>query len=520
MAAILDRMCITAVLILLPLICVDYIKCEPRIIGISPLDSQGKVENGILLVSANKPLPLRLYGFDLTSNTRISFTTARGEASTNCDDLRDTKPVFVKVNGTLGNSGQIEVVLRDLPPKNFYYLCLKEGTGNATQWLHQGSNSDVTKLGTYSVKKSTKIVLPLWLKIVFIAVLITLSGLFSGLNLGLMALDPTELKIVMNSGTQSEQKYAKKIGPVRKHGNYLLCTLLLGNVLVNSSFTILLDGLIGNGIWAVIGSTAGIVIFGEILPQSVCSRHGLAVGARTLWITKFFMLLTFPLSFPISRILDLVLGKEMGTVYNRQQLLEMLRVTAEFNDLEGDEVEIITGVLNFKSKTAEDVMTKLDDCFLLDESSILDFRTMSFIMQSGHSRIPVYENERHNVVGLLFVKDLAFVDPDDCIPLKTVMKFYNHPINFVFHDTHLDKMLEEFKKGQSHLAVVIKVNSEGEGDPFYEAIGILTLEDVIEEIIQSEIVDETDVYCKYYFHMMHRVFSKRRQPANFTTNLK
>lgn len=118
-------------------------------------------------------------------------------------------------------------------------------------------------------------------------------------------------------------------------------------------------------------------------------------------------------------------------------------------------------------------------------------------MQSGHSRIPVYDGERHNIVGLLLVKDLAFIDTDDCTPLRTVIKFYNHQVQRVFNDNHLDEMLEEFKKGHSHLAVVQRVNNEGSGDPFYEAIGIVTLEDILEEIIQSEIVDETDIYCKY-----------------------
>nr|BAA90926.1 unnamed protein product [Homo sapiens] len=131
---------------------------------------------------------------------------------------------------------------------------------------------------------------------------------------------------------------------------------------------------------------------------------------------------------------------------------------------------------------------------MITGEAILDFNTMSEIMESGYTRIPVFEGERSNIVDLLFVKDLAFVDPDDCTPLKTITKFYNHPLHFVFNDTKLDAMLEEFKKGKSHLAIVQRVNNEGEGDPFYEVLGIVTLEDVIEEIIKSEILDETDLY--------------------------
>ncbi|KAL8187409.1 UNVERIFIED_CONTAM: Metal transporter cnnm2 [Gekko kuhli] len=272
------------------------------------------------------------------------------------------------------------------------------------------------------------------------------DGMFSGLNLGLMALDPMELRIVQNCGTEKEKNYAKRIEPVRRQGNYLLCSLLLGNVLVNTTLTILLDDIAGSGLVAVVISTIGIVIFGEIVPQAICSRHGLAVGANTIFLTKFFMMMTFPASYPVSKLLDCVLGQEIGTVYNREKLLEMLRVTDPYNDLVKEELNIIQGALELRTKTVEDVMTPLRDCFMITAEAVLDFNTMSEIMESGYTRIPVFEGDRSNIVDLLFVKDLAFVDPDDCTPLKTITRFYNHPLHFVFNDTKLDAMLEEFKK--------------------------------------------------------------------------
>lgn len=216
---------------------------------------------------------------------------------------------------------------------------------------------------------------------------------------------------------------------------------------------------------AVASSTIGIVIFGEIVPQALCSRHGLAVGANTIVLTKFFMLLTFPLSFPISKLLDFFLGQEIRTVYNREKLMEMLKVTEPYNDLVKEELNMIQGALELRTKTVEDIMTQLQDCFMIRSDAILDFNTMSEIMESGYTRIPVFEDEQSNIVDILYVKDLAFVDPDDCTPLKTITRFYNHPVHFVFHDTKLDAMLEEFKKGKSHLAIVQKVNNEGRETP-------------------------------------------------------
>ncbi|NXQ60770.1 CNNM4 protein, partial [Anthoscopus minutus] len=327
-------------------------------------------------------------------------------------------------------------------------------------WLpHQGPDGHVLVL------EEKKSLLPLWLQVILIAGLLVLSGMFSGLNLGLMALDPMELRIVQNCGTDKEKRYARRIEPIRRKGNYLLCSLLLGNVLVNTTLTILLDDLIGSGIGAVVASTIGIVIFGEIVPQALCSRHGLAVGANTIVVTKFFMLVTFPLSFPISKLLDCILGQEIGTVYNREKLVEMLKVTEPYNDLVREELNMIQGALELRTKTVEDVMTPLQNCFMINSDAILDFNTMSEIMESGYTRIPVYEDERSNIMDILYVKDLAFVDPDDCTPLKTITKFYNHPVHVVFHDTKLDAMLEEFKKAPRVSHSIPGWESQPQGSP-------------------------------------------------------
>ena len=283
--------------------------------------------------------------------------------------------------------------------------------------------------------------------------------------------------------------------PVRGMGNFLLCSILLGNVLVNNTLTVLLDNLTGGGgAAAVVGATLGIVVFGEIIPQAICSRHGLAVGAKTIWLTKLFMLVTSPLSFPISKILDCLLGSEIGTVYNKERLMELLKVTDQYNDLEKDEVNIVTGALVLKTKLVKDVMTQLDDCYMLPIETILNFETFSEIKDQGYSRIPVYSGSRTNIIHILFAKDLLFIDADDEKPLEEVCKFYKNDVNFVYQETSLTDMFDEFKSGEKgHMAVVQKVNNEGTGDPYYETVGLVTIEDIIEEIIQQEIIDETDV---------------------------
>ena len=356
--------------------------------------------------------------------------------------------------------GYLKVTMSFSSTKTVYF-CLSDPSSPIT---HQGSDPWLAIV----VKPS---ILPLAAEIVFIIILMILSGLFSGLNLGLMALDPTTLKIITESGSFRQRIYAKMIFRVRRHGNYLLCTLLLGNVLVNSTLTILLDEVLPSGIYAVIASTLAIVLFGEIIPQAICSRHGLVVGAWTIPFTILFMIITFPLSMPLSLILNLVLGKEIGSVYNRDQLLKLLHVTKEHHDLENDEVDVISGVLGYKKKLARDVMTKYEDVFCISIDSVLDFKTMREIYDSGFSRIPVYEDSKENIVHLLYVRDLAFVDPDDKTTLASHVQFYKHDMLFFFDDTPLDEILKGFLDGKCHLGVIQTIREVPDKDPEYAAAG-------------------------------------------------
>lgn len=328
----------------------------------------------------------------------------------------------------------------------------------------------------------------------FIVLLICLTASFSGLTLGLMGLDNIGLEIVMKSGKPKEQRYAKKIYPVRKRGNLLLCTLILGNVMANTLLSILMDSLT-NGLLAFFISTGIIVIAGEIVPQAVCSRYALAIGAHMVWLVWIFIVLLFPIAWPISLLLNAILGREIGPIYSREELKTLMDIHKRnrHGDLTDDETVIIEGALDFSQKTAKEIMTPIDKVFALDIERNLDLNTLREILESGHSRIPVYEGDKKNIVSILLVKELLLLNIEAAPPLRKVVELYGRVPQRVFDDDKLPYLLHMFKRVGSHFAIVRTVNNEGPGDPFYETIGIVTLEDVLEEILQDEILDEADI---------------------------
>ncbi|KAM4636829.1 metal transporter CNNM1 [Discoglossus pictus] len=501
-----------------------FISLSPRpvslwLLGLRPEDTVGgrvSLEGGTLRAAEGTRFTLRVYfqppalqpqhhiSGNSSSSPRLVFIEEPrpGGAETNpCQD-EGSWATDVEVLGPLqpspspAGSALVEVRVRELRKGErgkLFSLCAFDGR----RWEHHG--------GAHFVLEVREAVpgLPAWLRALVSLLLLGFSALFSGLRLSLLSLDPVELRVLQNSGSPAEKEHARRVQSVRGRGSYLLCTLLLGNALANASLAGWLCSSLPSttspgfiSFWLpVLVCTVCVFLGGEVAPYSVCSRHGLAIASRSVWLTRLLMAVTFPVSFPLSRLLDWALQQEISTFYTREKLLEMLRAADPYNDLVKEELNIIQGALELRTKAVEDVLTPLGDCFMLRSDAVLDFSTVSEILRSGYTRIPVYEGEdRANIVDILFVKDLAFVDPDDCTPLQTVTRFYHRPLHCVFNDTRLDAVLEEFKKGKSHLAIVQRVNNEGEGDPFYEVMGIVTLEDIIEEIIKSEILDETDLY--------------------------
>lgn len=325
--------------------------------------------------------------------------------------------------------------------------------------------------------------------------LVMMSGLFSGLTLGLLSLDINALEIVIEGGTEEEKKYATRILPIRSHGNWLLCTLLLGNVAVNAMLSILLADMT-SGLMGFFSSTALIVIFGEIMPQAACSRYGLVVGYYTVPLVWVIVAVCAPLAWPISVLLDKALGQEMGQIYTRNMFKVLLKQHA--NELTADfaahETKMMQQVIELKERQVSDIMTPLDKVFMVDYNDKLDFDQLAKIMECGHSRIPVYDKDPAlNIVGLLYVKDLVLLNPDDEFKIKDILHFYNHvPVTLQVDDMHCGVLLQEILLGSCHMAVCRRIEEDpAGGDNRYVNIGIVTLEDVTAMLLGSHEPEES-----------------------------
>ncbi|KAH9712426.1 DUF21 domain-containing protein [Citrus sinensis] len=411
-----------------------------------------------------------------------------------------------------------------------------------------------------------------FIRVVVVTLLVLFAGLMSGLTLGLMSMSLVDLEVLANSGTPSDRKHASKILPVVRRQHLLLCTLLFCNAAAMEALPIFLDSLVPA--WgAIVISVTLILSFGEIIPQAVCARYGLAIGAKVAPFVQILVWICFPIAFPVSKLLDLLLGKGNEALFRRAELKTLVDLhgneAGKGGELTRDETTIIAGALELSEKTARDAMTPASETFAIDVTSKLDRNLMRLVLEKGHSRVPVYYQLPRNIIGLILVKNLLTIHPEDEVPVKNVSI---RRIPRVSETMPLYDILNEFQKGHSHMAVVVRhqndreqphvpiehstderqvrVDIDGFGhlkekclktkrslkkrnrlshdanlhrgasmsknwsrdfhsevlhitdDPQrmlngeWEAVGIITLEDVIEELLQEEIYDETDYHAE------------------------
>ena len=327
-------------------------------------------------------------------------------------------------------------------------------------------------------------------------ILLCFAALFAGLTLSIMGLDTLSLEIIADSGSEPDKTYARKILPIRQKGNQLLCTLILGNVMVNTLIAQLTDKVF-TGWVATTMSTALITLGGEIIPQATMSAHALFVGSKSAPVVKLFLFLFFPICKPLALFLDKVIGADPGQIYERQELKKLMVMHAHEHGQESGlgvgEANLMVGALEIHEKNVTDVMKPLHEVFMLEASTVLDEATLQQIWEKGHSRIPIYRIHRTQVVGVLFTKDLLGLRPEEGTPLMTLVRFYGRTCHVIPSETKLVSLLKYFQSGKSHLAFVQGISDANRsGDPVYELQGIVTLEDVIEELIHGEIWDEYD----------------------------
>ncbi|PWN26878.1 DUF21-domain-containing protein [Jaminaea rosea] len=229
---------------------------------------------------------------------------------------------------------------------------------------------------------------------IVVPILVILSGIFAGLTLGYMSLDETQLQVLASTGTEKQREYARKIIPIRKDGHLLLTTLLIANMITNETLPIVSDPLFPSPVLAVVVSTVLVIIFAELVPQSVCSRYGLEIGAYMAIPTRIVIIGLWPIAFPVSRVLHWTLGPHHGIVYRRAELKELVTMHAASGgrggDLVGDTVMMVGGALDLQEKVVEQAMTPIDKVFMLPFDAKLDYPTLQRIVRSGHSRIPIY----------------------------------------------------------------------------------------------------------------------------------
>ena len=327
---------------------------------------------------------------------------------------------------------------------------------------------------------------------VLACILLVFSGYASGSEIAFFSLSPNDL----NELDEEKNRCDRQIMQLREDSERTLATILITNNLVNVTIIMLCNYFFvhvidfGAAYWLqfvviTILLTFLLLLFGEIMPKVFAGQHALAFcrfsAGGILRLSKFFQ--------PISAILirsgilaEKVVQKE-NHILSVDDLEQALELTDE-NELK-DEKNMLEGIVRFGDETAKEVMTSRQDVVDLDfRSSFAD--VLKCIVENNYSRIPVYQGSIDNIRGILYIKDLL---PHLSKPSNFRWQSLIRPPYFVPETKKIDDLLREFQENKVHIAIVV--------DEFGGTSGIITLEDILEEIV-GEINDEYDEEEKNY----------------------
>lgn len=329
--------------------------------------------------------------------------------------------------------------------------------------------------------------IPLNYYLLSLILFLVLSAFFSAAETALTSLGKLKLKQLLEKGG----KWKKAITFWVEEPNKLLTTILIANNVVNIGAAALTTALCisifkhkGVGIaWGIV--TLLILEFGEITPKILARQHAERISLLVIKPLKFLSFIFSPLIKGLmfmSRFTVKMFGGEIdkeGPFITEEEIRDLISVGEEEGILEEEAEEMLHSIFEFKdTKVSEVMIPRVDMVTLEANTSLNDF--LDLVREKKHSRMPVYEDQIDNVVGIFYVKDLLnFWGENKGIKAKDLMR---HPY-FVPETKKVSELLQEFQKKKVHMAIVV--------DEYGGVAGLVTLEDLLEEIV-GEIRDEYD----------------------------
>jgi len=328
----------------------------------------------------------------------------------------------------------------------------------------------------------------LWIQWAVVIVLLVCSALISGTEVAFFSL---QVKSLEDTHDTTSDLALQRVIALLKKPKRLLATILVANNFINIAivlvFAVLSDSFLGEienpvlVLFIEVGIiTSLILIFGEILPKVYANRNALAFSKRmSLAISVLDRYLLFWITYPMSKITSL-LEKSLGDQKNQfsvDKLSQALELTGD-HETTSDEQRILEGIVNFGNTDTREVMCPRMDMFALsDELSFEEI--LPNILEQGFSRIPVFQEKKDNIKGILYTKDLLPNLDNPNFVWQHVLK----PPIYVPENKKLDDLLKEFQQKKIHMAIVV--------DEYGGTSGLITLEDIMEEIV-GDISDEFD----------------------------